>query len=153
MASLEKPITESFEVVYPKAKDGPAGEFLADETRSEHNLDRAIAMTEYVMLNRRGLNPYREDMADKMQAKEYFPDVSDNELDATRHMLGTLKAMRNAVKVVQMKAISAGVKVEAIANKVNEPSVVDKEELDAGKEVEEKPEKAEAVRKAKKEGV
>lgn len=148
MASLEKPITDAFELVYPTAKDGPAGEFLQDEKRSEHNLDRAIAMTEYVMLNRRGLNPYREDMADKVQANEYFAGVSDNELDATRHMLGTLRAMRNAVKVVQAKAISPT--VGAIANKVDQPAVVDMEGKDAGKEVEEKPKAAEVVREAKK---
>lgn len=135
MESLEKPITDAFGTVYDKAMDGPAGEFLRDGDRADGNLDRAIAMTEYVILNRRGLNPYREDMADKMAAKEFFSDVSDNELDATRHVLGALKAMRSATKVKIAHATPSSARMAfregtppAIANKVETSAVVKLEE-------------------------
>jgi len=128
VSNLDKSITDAFEQVYPKAKDGPAGEFLQDEARPDGKLARAMAMTEYIILNRRGLNPYREDMADKMAANDFFADVSDNELDATRNMLGMVTAMRKAAKVVASKAVTATVVKEPtpqdIANKVEAPAAM-----------------------------
>jgi hypothetical protein len=132
MASLEKPITDAFELVYPKAKDGPAGEFLKDEARSDGGLEKAIAMTECAMLYRQGLNPHRSDLIDQAVEARWYKDVPDNELDATRYMLGLIRAIRQAVKTAAPVKVASGVK---IANKVEAPAVVKiEEEQGDGKE-------------------
>jgi hypothetical protein len=98
MASFERNITDAFQVVFPKAKDGPAGEFLRDEERSDKALSMALVLSEYALLSRHNQNPYRMDLAEAMAEAEFFEGTSDVELDGTRGMLVMLQAMRKAVK-------------------------------------------------------
>jgi len=130
MASVEKPIIDVFGLVYPKAKDGPAGDFLKDG--SDSNLGKCVAMVEMAVLKRQGRNPYRADLVDRMEATDFFAEVSDNELDATHYLLGLVASIRRGVT-----------KPVLVANKVDGAAVVKFEEVvGAGEKVEAKSEEA-----------
>lgn len=137
----DKMVADAFELIYPNARSGPAGDFLKEPT--DGNLDKAIAMADIAMLNRRGLNPYRDDLMDKAMKQDMFAGMSDNEIDATRNMLGTIKSMR--VQMDKMKAKS--VVAKSLPTAVKAPAIIEKvaEVKDAGNKVEAKPEAAKGV--------
>lgn len=104
----EKEFVDFFQEVFPKAKEGPAKKFF-DGNVSDDDLKEAYVKVEYACMNRRGLNPYRADMAEEMEEHNFYKDVSDGELEATRALLVVLTKMRAAVPTV---AELAGKKVE-----------------------------------------
>ena len=129
----EKTVRDGFVAVFKIANVGPAADYLTGKDVSDAGLKLALDKTEHVLINRRGLNPYRANIQKEMENADWFAEHTWDELEATRDLLDMITKMRQAVVVPAPK----------IANSVEKPVIVKMEDfVNAGEEVEKKSKEA-----------
>jgi hypothetical protein len=90
----EQSLVKSFLARHPGAISGPASLFLSGADDTDDGLNLAMAKTGYVILYRRGMQPYRRDFREEMLATGHYEAHEDEELDVTYKLLSEIFTAR-----------------------------------------------------------